>query len=116
MSGQKDDSACEHGTAMDVHCCNCHAGFLFTPEECVCDLEGGCMNKAPWPRRARVDLMTPAELAIMEAIRVVEEAGADVRLTDAVVLLGAAQASVADFVDGVECRRSVAPVAPANTD
>jgi hypothetical protein len=20
---------CEHGTAMDVHCCNCHSGFVF---------------------------------------------------------------------------------------
>lgn len=20
---------CEHGTAMDVHCCNCHSGFIF---------------------------------------------------------------------------------------
>jgi hypothetical protein len=20
---------CEHGTAMDVHCCDCHSGFLF---------------------------------------------------------------------------------------
>src|SRR3990167_3178605 len=28
--------ACEHGTALDVHCCNCHSGFLFTPNECVC--------------------------------------------------------------------------------
>jgi hypothetical protein len=20
---------CEHGTAVDVHCCNCHNGFVF---------------------------------------------------------------------------------------
>jgi hypothetical protein len=20
---------CEHGTALDVHCCNCHSGFIF---------------------------------------------------------------------------------------
>ena len=26
-----DDEACKHGVAMDVHCCNCHSGFLFTP-------------------------------------------------------------------------------------
>src|SRR4249920_1833933 len=25
----KDDHVCEHGTAMDVHCCNCHSGFIF---------------------------------------------------------------------------------------
>ena len=23
------EAACEHGTAMDVHCCNCHSGFIF---------------------------------------------------------------------------------------
>lgn len=23
------DTTCEHGTAMDVHCCNCHSGFIF---------------------------------------------------------------------------------------
>ena len=31
-----EDEVCEHGTAMDVHCCNCHSGFLFDIEECVC--------------------------------------------------------------------------------
>ena len=20
---------CEHGTALDVHCCHCHSGFIF---------------------------------------------------------------------------------------
>lgn len=59
-------------------------------------------------RRNRIDLMTPAELAIREAMLRVEEAGADVRLTDAVVLLGEARDAVADFVDHVERRRSVA--------
>lgn len=24
-----EDVTCEHGTAMDVHCCNCHSGFIF---------------------------------------------------------------------------------------
>ena len=69
-------------------------------------------SAAPWPRRARITEMTPAELAIREAIRVVEAAGADVRLTDAVVLLGAARESVADFVDHIHTRRSVVAVAP----
>ncbi len=54
------------------------------------------------PRRNRLDKLTPAETAIMEAMRAVEEAGADVRLTDAVVLLGRARDRVADFVDGVK--------------
>jgi hypothetical protein len=57
------------------------------------------------PRRARLDLMTPAERAIVYATRMVEEMAADVRLTDAVVLLGAARESVADYVDGVDTRR-----------
>lgn len=30
------DVVCEHGTAMDVHCCNCHSGFLFDANSCVC--------------------------------------------------------------------------------
>lgn len=25
----KADEVCVHGTAMDVHCCNCHSGFIF---------------------------------------------------------------------------------------
>ena len=29
------DMVCEHGTAMDVHCCNCHSGFIFDKDhEC----------------------------------------------------------------------------------
>lgn len=29
------DATCEHGTALDVHCCNCHSGFIFDAEhEC----------------------------------------------------------------------------------
>lgn len=23
------DAVCQHGTAVDVHCCNCHSGFIF---------------------------------------------------------------------------------------
>lgn len=52
------------------------------------------------PRRIRVDQMTKAELAITNAVGVVEEAGCHVLLTDAVNLLLAAREKVADFVDG----------------
>lgn len=52
-----------------------------------------------FPRRNRIYLMTPAELAIRAAVQAVEEAGAHPLLTDAVILLGKAQATVADFVD-----------------
>lgn len=59
------------------------------------------------PRRCEMTKWTPAELAIYEAIRLVESLPADVRLTDAVVLLGEAKESVADFIDGVMVRRGV---------
>ncbi len=59
------------------------------------------------PRRFRLDRWIPAEVAIQRAIDAVEFAGADVRLTDAVNLLQGARASVADWVDGVDARRSV---------
>jgi hypothetical protein len=29
------DHVCQHGVALDVHCCNCHSGFVF-------DLEHKC--------------------------------------------------------------------------
>lgn len=61
------------------------------------------MSKAPQsvvPRRANMQRWAPAEHAIDAAVRAVEAAGADVRLTDAVNLLQAARVSVADFVDG----------------
>lgn len=54
------------------------------------------------PRRVCIEQMTPAELAIREAMRVVEEAGCDPRLTDAINLLHQAQGRVADFVDGID--------------
>ncbi len=52
------------------------------------------------PRRRRLDLNTPAELAIRAAIDAVEKAGADPNLTAATIFLGKALESVADFVDG----------------
>lgn len=56
------------------------------------------------PRRCRIDLFTPAEKAIQDAVIAVEEAGCDPRLTDAVVLLQEARNKVADFVDNVPPR------------
>lgn len=55
-----------------------------------------------FPRRCRLDLLTPAELAIVNAVDEVEKVGADVRLTNAVIKLGEARNFVADFVDGIE--------------
>lgn len=51
------------------------------------------------PRRIRIDLATPAEAAIRNAMTEVEKAGAHPRLTDAVILLQQALDAVADFVD-----------------
>jgi 3-oxoacyl-[acyl-carrier-protein] synthase III len=51
------------------------------------------------PRRSRLDLHTPAELAIRAAVEAVEAAGAHKLLTDAVVLLHEARERVADFVE-----------------
>jgi hypothetical protein len=50
-------------------------------------------------RRCRIDLYTPAEAAIRNAVNAVEEVGAHPLLTDAVVLLSQAKDRVADFVE-----------------
>ena len=60
------------------------------------------------PRRNQMTQWTPAEHAIYHAALAVEAMPADVRLTDASVLLGAARDSVADYVDGIESRRVTA--------
>jgi len=57
------------------------------------------MDITEFPRRNRLDLNTPAELAIYEAIQEVEKVGADVRLTDVVIMLGKAKDLLSDFVD-----------------
>jgi len=51
------------------------------------------------PRRMRLDLCTPAELAIYNSMQEVEKIGADVKLTEAIILLAKAKDLVADFVD-----------------
>jgi len=51
------------------------------------------------PRRCRIDLHTPAEKAIRDAMAAVENMAADKLLTEAVTLLDAAREKVADFVD-----------------
>lgn len=53
------------------------------------------------PRRARVDLLLPAENAIREAVVAVEALGADPRLTNIVVKLGRMRDALADYVGAV---------------
>lgn len=50
-------------------------------------------------RRCRIDLWTPAEKAIFDAMQAVENMPAHEFLTDAVVLLQRARDRVADFVE-----------------
>ena len=53
-------------------------------------------------RRNDILRATPAEKAISDAIAAVEALGANVLLTDAVVMLSEARHRVSDFVDGTE--------------
>ena len=53
-------------------------------------------------RRNNLQTMTPAEIAIFNAMQEVEKIGADLKLTEAVVLLAKAKDCVADFVDNIE--------------
>jgi hypothetical protein len=52
-----------------------------------------------FPRRSCIYLLTPAEKAVWDAAQAVEKLGADVRLTDAVVLLQQAREKLADYFD-----------------
>lgn len=53
-------------------------------------------------RRNNLQLMAKAELAIFDAMQLVEEMGADVKLTDAVIKLGEAKDHVSDYLDELE--------------
>lgn len=65
------------------------------------------------PRRAQIERYCPAEKAISAAMYAVEEMPADVRLTDAVELLGRAKDRVADFVDGINPESTLFNVTPS---
>lgn len=53
------------------------------------------------PRRCSIYLMTPAELAVRTAKLAIEDMPADVRLTEATILLSQAQEKIADYVDSI---------------
>lgn len=63
------------------------------------DQLGGKYNLAI--RRRTIEQLSKGERAIYDAVDTIEEMGADIRLTDAVVLLQEAREAVADYVDGV---------------
>lgn len=52
-----------------------------------------------FPRKNRLDLYTPAEVAIYNAVQEVEKLGADVKLTEAVILLSQAKDKVGDYIN-----------------
>ena len=52
-----------------------------------------------FPRRSKIYLNTPAELAIRNAVEEIEKIGADEKLTDAINLLWQAKELVSDFID-----------------
>lgn len=51
------------------------------------------------PRRIRLDLLTPAELAVYEAVQAVERLPAHPALTEVVCTLQTARERLADYVD-----------------
>lgn len=59
------------------------------------------------PRRLRIDLNTPTELAIHLAMREVEKIGADKKLTEAIILLDKAKNLVADFIDAQKTQDTI---------
>jgi hypothetical protein len=56
-------------------------------------------NNTQTPRRIRLDLNTPAELAVRNAVNEVEKLPADTRLTEAILLLDQAREKIADYID-----------------
>jgi hypothetical protein len=57
------------------------------------------MSDNKFPRRSCIYLLTPAEKAVYDAVQAVENVGADVRLTDAVMLLQQVREKLADYFD-----------------
>ena len=51
------------------------------------------------PRRNILTLNTSAELAIHNAIQEVEKVGADVKLTDVIIMLVKAKETLSDYID-----------------
>lgn len=64
------------------------------------------------PRRIRLDLMTPEERAIWDAIQLIEAMGADVKLTNAVIKLSEAKDLVSDFIDSADSTPQDPPSQP----
>lgn len=57
------------------------------------------MANSDFPRRAKLYLSTPSEIAITNAIIEIERLGADTRLTEAQILLDKARTLVSNWID-----------------
>jgi len=67
------------------------------------------------PRRARTELMTPEELAILGLSWQIEELGAHPLLTDVVVSLSNAREKLADWVDLQSAQQGVQRIEPTGS-
>jgi hypothetical protein len=56
-------------------------------------------NKNSIPRRAQINKFAPTEMAIFKSIQEIEKLPADIRLTDAIILLQRAKDKVSDYID-----------------
>lgn len=102
------DVVCEHGTAIDVHCCGCHSGFLFDIESCAC-LNGepmpnfACDHHRPEPRANCLMCFMNHEL--IQRLRDVRERNerepASILCTDITVVIGDA----IDYIVALERER-----------
>lgn len=54
------------------------------------------------PRRQDMERMSYAEHAMLDAVWLIEDMGADIDLTEAINLIHAARTKVADFIDNKE--------------
>ena len=81
-------------------------GVIPTDEQ-IKEWDSQKLDKSSIPRRSRLDLNTPAELAIRLAMYEVEKVGEDEKLTVAIVLLAKAKDCVADFVDKVNVKPEI---------
>jgi hypothetical protein len=59
----------------------------------------GLMETNTFPRRVRLDLLTPVEKQISDAVYSVEKMESDTRLTEASLLMQKAQNLVSDYID-----------------
>lgn len=57
------------------------------------------MSDSKFPRRSCIYLLTPTEKAVWDAGQAIEAVGADIRLTEAAVLLQQAREKLADYFD-----------------